>query len=139
MIPFLSTVTTFLWILLLYIFIHIGSEHIGFLKNLNLNSIVIAYPIAGNREFLLRTKELFLILGSIALFVEITKASHASKFGAIETLTSYVVSIVFIVMFFSVTWAQNATFLILAIMSLIDATGGFMIELNAARKDINVN
>jgi len=59
MVPFLSTVTTFLWILLLYIFIHIGAEHIGFLRNLSLNSIVIAYPIAGNREFLLRTKNYF--------------------------------------------------------------------------------
>jgi len=74
----------------------------------------------------------------LALFIEIAKAATANKFGASETLLSFIVSMVFVVMFFMVSWAQNATFLILGMMSLIDATGGFIIELNAARRDVNI-
>ena len=135
----ITGMSTFTWILLAYVGLHIGHDTIGYLSNLTLNSVVLTHHISPERDFVLRVKEVFLIVGSLALFIEISKAATASKFGPTETLLSFIVSIVFIVLFFMVQWAQNATFLILAIMSLIDATGGFIIELNAARKDINIS
>lgn len=131
--------STFTWILLAYVGLHMGAEYIGAMKGLSLNTIVLIHHISPERDFILRIRELFLILGSLALFIEISKAATASNFGATETLLSFIVAMIFIVMFFMVPWAQNATFLILGMMSLIDATGGFIIELNAARRDINVN
>jgi len=131
--------STFTWILLAYVGLHIGADYIGVMKDLSLHTIVLTHHISPERDFILRVREVFLILGSLALFIEIAKAATASKFGATETLLSFIVAMVFIVMFFMVSWAQNATFLILGMMSLIDATGGFIIELNAAKRDINVN
>jgi hypothetical protein len=131
--------STFTWILLAYVGLHMGAEYIGAMKGLSLNTIVLIHHISPERDFILRIRELFLILGSLALFIEIAKAATANTFGATETLLSFIVAMIFIVMFFMVPWAQNATFLILGMMSLIDATGGFIIELNAARRDINVN
>ncbi|MBU1668764.1 hypothetical protein KKC13_10120 [bacterium] len=135
---FITGMSTFTWVLLAYVGLHLGHDYVGALKSIDLNSIVLTHHISQDRAFVLRVKEVFLIVGSLALFVEIAKAATASKFGASETLLSFVVAIVFVVMFFMVSWAQNATFLILAMMSLIDATGGFIIELNAARKDIGI-
>lgn len=136
---FITGMSTFTWILLAYVGLHIGADYIGVMKDLSLHTIVLTHHISPERDFILRVREVFLILGSLALFIEIAKAATASKFGATETLLSFIVAMVFIVMFFMVSWAQNATFLILGMMSLIDATGGFIIELNAAKRDINVN
>jgi hypothetical protein len=135
---FITGISTFTWVLLAYIGLHLGHDYVGALKDLSLNSTLLTHHISPERDFILRVREVFLIVGSLALFIEIAKAATANKFGATETLLSFVVAIVFIVMFFMVSWAQNATFLILGMMSLIDATGGFIIELNAAKRDINV-
>ena len=135
---FITGMSTFTWILLAYAGLHLGHNYIDYLSDLTLNSVVLTHHISPERDFILRVREIFLIAGSFALFVEISKAATAKNFGASETLLSFVVAIVFVVMFFMVSWAQNATFLILGMMSLIDATGGFIIELNAARRDINI-
>jgi len=135
---FITGMSTFTWILLAYVSLHLGHDYIDYLKDLSLNSVVLIHHISPERDFIVRVRELFLIAGSFALFIEISKAATAKNFGATETLLSFLVAIVFVVMFFMVSWAQNATFLILGMMSLIDATGGFIIELNAARRDINI-
>jgi len=135
---FITGMSTFTWVLVAYVTLHLGHDYIGALENLTLNSVVLTHHISPERDFILRVREIFLIVGSFALFIEISKAATAKSFGASETLLSFVVAIVFVVMFFMVSWAQNATFLILGMMSLIDATGGFIIELNAARRDINI-
>ena len=135
---FITGMSTFTWILLAYVGLHLGHNYVDMLSDLSLNSVVLTHHISPERDFILRVREIFLIAGSLALFVEIAKAATAKNFGASETLLSFLVAIVFVVMFFMVSWAQNSTFLILGMMSLIDATGGFIIELNAARRDINI-
>jgi len=135
---FITGMSTFTWILLAYVGLHLGHNYVDMLSSLSLNSVVLTHHISPERDFILRVREVFLIAGSFALFIEISKAATAKSFGASETLLSFVVAIVFVVMFFMVSWAQNATFLLLGMMSLIDATGGFIIELNAARRDINI-
>jgi hypothetical protein len=140
---FITGMSTFTWVLIAYIGLHLGELHVAPMKELLGGHALLEYPILTHhinikQDFVLRVREVFLIVGSLALFIEIAKAATASKFGATETLLSFIVSMIFIVMFFMVSWAQNATFLILGMMSLIDATGGFIIELNAARRDINI-
>ncbi len=135
---FITGMSTFTWILLAYVGLHIGQDYIPIFKDLTLNSIVLTHHIGPDRDFIIRVRELFLIVGSLALFVEVAKAATSKAFGATETLLSFVVAIVFVVLFFMVEWAQNATFLVLALMSFIDATGGFIIELNAAKRDFSI-
>ncbi len=135
---FITGMSTFTWVLLAYVGLHLGHDYVSAFKGLTLDTIILTHHISPERDFILRVREIFLIIGSFALFIEIAKAATANKFGASETLLSFIVAIVFIVMFFMVSWAQNATFLILGMMSLIDATGGFIIELNAARRDVNI-
>jgi hypothetical protein len=135
---FITGMSTFTWVLLAYVGLHLGHDYVSAFKDLSLDTIILTHHISPERDFILRVRELFLIIGSFALFIEIAKAATANNFGASETLLSFIVAMVFIVMFFMVSWAQNSTFLILGMMSLIDATGGFIIELNAARRDVNI-
>jgi|GEM_PF-936471 len=134
---FITGMSTFTWILLAYVGLHVGQEF-EILKGIDLNTPVLIYHLSENRDFIIRVRELFLIVGSLALFIEVAKAATSRSFGATETLLSFVVAVVFVVMFFLVPWAQNATFLVLSLMSFIDATGGFIIELNAARRDFSI-
>lgn len=136
---FITGMSTFTWILLAYVALHVGHEHIGIFKDITLDSMVWTHYLAGGGgPFIIRVSELFLIIGSIALFIEVSKAATTKNFSGSETLLSFVVAIVFVVLFFMVSWAQNPTFLILTLMSFIDATGGFIIELNAAQRDFHV-
>ena len=135
---FITGMSTFTWILLAYVGLHIGQDYVSALKDIDLNTVVLTHHMGGGRDFIIRVRELFLIIGSLALFVEVSKAATSKNFSGSETLLSFVVAIVFVVLFFMVPWAQNATFLILTLMSFIDATGGFIIELNAAQRDFHV-
>jgi hypothetical protein len=135
---FITGMSTFTWILLAYVVLHVGQDFIPFLKDITLNTPVLTYHFKSGRDFVVTVKELFLIVGALALFIEVAKAATSRSFGATETLLSFVVAVVFVVMFFMVPWAQNPTFLILSLMSFIDATGGFIIELNAARRDFSI-
>ena len=135
---FITGMSTFTWILLAYVGLHLGHDYMPYLKEITLNTPVLTHHMGGGREFVVRVRELFLIVGTLALFVEVAKAATSQAFGATETLLSFVVAVIFVVMFFMVDWAQNATFLVLALMSFIDATGGFIIELNAAKRDFSV-
>jgi len=135
---FITGMSTFTWILLAYVVLHLGQDFIPFLKDITLNTPILTYHFKSGRDFVVTVKELFLIVGALALFIEVAKAATSRSFGATETLLSFVVAVVFVVMFFMVPWAQNPTFLILSLMSFIDATGGFIIELNAARRDFSI-
>ncbi len=135
---FITGMSTFTWILLAYVGLHLGQDYIPYVKDITLNTPVLTHHMGPGREFVIRVRELFLIVGTLALFVEVAKAATSQAFGATETLLSFVVAVIFVVLFFMVPWAQNATFLVLALMSFIDATGGFIIELNAAKRDFSV-
>jgi len=137
---FITGMSTFTWILLAYVVLHVGPDYIPFLKGVDLNTMVLTHHFSADssRDLIIRVKDLFLIVGSLALFVEISKAATSRAFGATETLLSFVVAVVFVVLFFMVNWAQNPTFMVLALMSFIDATGGFIIELNAAKRDFSI-
>lgn len=135
---FITGMSTFTWILLAYVGLHIGQDYISAIQDVDLNTVVLTHHMGPDRDFIIRVRELFLIVGSLALFVEVSKAATSKNFSGSETLLSFVVAIVFVVLFFMVPWAQNATFLILTLMSFIDATGGFIIELNAAQRDFHM-
>jgi len=135
---FITGMSTFTWILLAYVLMHVGPEYVSIFGDITLDTKVLVHHLGPDRQFVITVRELFLIVGSLALFIEVAKAATSQAFGATETLLSFVVAVIFVVMFFMVSWAQNATFLVLALMSFIDATGGFIIELNAAKRDFSV-
>lgn len=141
----ITGISTFTWILLAYVGLHLGQDyiasHVAAFKGQEYKDLLDAriythYMTSG--VFILKVKELFLIVGSLALFFEVAKAATTKNFSGTETLLSFVVAIIFVIMFFMVPWASNATFLILTLMSFIDATGGFIIELNAAQRDFHI-
>ncbi len=83
--------------------------------------------------------DLFIIVGTLLLFVETIKATRISLVSNVENSLSMLVFIIYLVLFIVMPSAGTSTFLILTLMSLLDALGGFIISTTAARRDVNLN
>lgn len=84
----------------------------------------------------LNVGHLLLILGVIALFIEIIKSTRTGSVSVVDHMLSTGVFIIFLIEFVTVKGAGNSIFLILALMSLLDVLAGFTITIIASRRDI---
>lgn len=83
--------------------------------------------------------ELLILLGVIALYVEIFKSTRTNTS---ETTVEHIISmglfIVYLILFLVVEKAATSAFLILMMIQLLDVVGGFTISISTARRDINM-
>lgn len=126
-------ISTFLWLLIFYIFARYAVVDLD-MPAFDMEHIVWAH----NELFYLTTKDIFLIVGVFLLFIEIYKAATTGDYSISETIVSFFVSIAYLVLFLMWDKAHNSMFFILMLMSFLDAIGGFVISINAARKDISI-
>jgi len=126
-------ISTFVWILLFYVFARYAAVDLD-MPSLNMNYILWAQ----NEDFFITTKDAFIIAGIFLLFIEIYKAATYGEYSATETVVSFITSIAYLVVFLLWDRAHTVEFFILMLMSFLDAIGGFIISINAARKDISI-
>lgn len=102
------------------------------------NPDVIRVPLMANDEAMaLKVGDILVMLGIIFLYFEILKATRASRSTIVDHALSLVVFIVFLVEYIVVAGAGTATFMILALMSLLDVIAGFTITISTSRRDIS--
>ena len=102
------------------------------------NPDLIRIPLMANDEAMfLKLGDILVMLGVIFLYFEILKATRASQSTIIDHALSLVVFIVFLVEYIVVAGAGTATFMILALMSLLDVIAGFTITISTSRRDIS--
>ena len=77
---------------------------------------------------------MMLILGLIALFIEILKSTRTSDTSIIDHILSTFVLAAYISMWLIVPSAGNSYFLILTLMSMIDVLAGFTVTINGAKR-----
>ncbi|HHD81482.1 MAG TPA: hypothetical protein ENK99_07860 [Campylobacterales bacterium] len=126
-------ISTFLWLLIFYIFARYAVVDLD-MPAFDMEHVVWAH----NELFYLTTKDIFLIVGVFLLFIEIYKAATTGDYSISETIVSFFVSIAYLVLFLMWDKAHNSLFFVLMLMSFLDAIGGFVISINAARKDISI-
>ena len=129
----IRNVSTFLWLLLLYIFAKIAVINFD-MPYLDMNYIIWAQ----NKQFFITTKDAFVMAGIFLLFIEIYKAATDGEYNHHETIISFFTASGYLAIFLIWDRAHTIEFFMLTLMSFIDAIGGFIISINAARKDIKV-
>lgn len=82
--------------------------------------------------------DLIILLGIIALYVELFKATRTSSISIIDHTLSTFVLVGFLVSWMIFPWAGNSIFLILTFMSFLDVIAGFTITISTARRDFAV-
>jgi len=130
----IKNVPTFLWLLLAYVFTRYAVVDLD-MPSLDMNHIIWKR----DELFYLTTKDLFLIIGVVFLYIEIYKAATGGEETVPETIMSFMVAVGYLTIFLIWDKAHNATFFIIMLMSFLDAIGGFVISNYAARKDISVS
>jgi hypothetical protein len=96
-------------------------------------------PARLRAAFTLTTGELLLLLGVVALFIEIVKATRSSMASAIDHAFSALVFAVYLIEFLLVKAAGTGVFLVLTIMSFLDLIAGFTVTLGTARRDLTIH
>lgn len=106
--------------------------------SLQANPDIIRIPLMANDEAMhLKMGDILVMLGIFFLYFEILKATRASKATIVDHALSLVVFIIFLVEYIVVAGAGTATFMILALMSLLDVIAGFTITISTSRRDIS--
>ena len=106
--------------------------------SLQTNPDIIRIPLMANDDAMhLKMGDILVMLGILFLYFEILKATRASKATIVDHALSLVVFIIFLIEYIVVAGAGTATFMILALMSLLDVIAGFTITISTSRRDIS--
>ena len=104
-----------------------------------LHAVVFGAPLASGAAFTLTTGELLILMGVVALFIEVVKATRSSMASAVDHALSALVFAAYLVEFLLVKAAGTGVFLVLTIMSFLDLIAGFTVTLGTARRDLTIN
>ena len=104
-----------------------------------LTASVIGMPLASGAAFILTVGELLLLIGVLALFIEIVKATRGSMASAVDHALSALVFVAYLIEFLLVKAAGTGVFLVLTLMSFLDLIAGFTVTIGAARRDLTID
>ncbi len=126
-------ITTFFWILLAYMLVHF-SPHIP--APFRSHIFDFHHILYTHKTLKISVNDTFIFIGIFFLLIEVYKAATTRSFNSLESLFSIVVAIIYLILFITTTWAHTSTFLMLTFMAFVDGLGGFIIEINAAQRDV---
>ena len=97
---------------------------------------VMRMSLASGAVCTLTVRELLLLGGVLALFIEIVKATRTSTASVVDHALSALVFAAYLVEFLIVKAAGTGIFLVLTFISFLDLIAGFSVTLGAARRDL---
>lgn len=106
--------------------------------NATLMSDLYTVGLASGAQWSFDVSDLYIILGVLALYIEVFKSTRTGYSSVIDHALSMVVFIIFLIEFLVVQGCGTSTFFILGLMSLLDVVAGFTVSIVAARRDFTV-
>jgi len=104
-----------------------------------LPAVVLGASLASGAACTLTTGELLILMGVVALFIEVVKATRSSMASAVDHALSALVFAAYLVEFLLVKAAGTGVFLVLTLMSFLDLIAGFTVTLGTARRDLTIH
>jgi hypothetical protein len=104
-----------------------------------LTATVISVSLTSGAAFTLTTGEILLLVGVLAMFIEIVKATRSSMASVVDHALSTLVFAAYLIEFLLVKAAGTGVFLVLTIMSLLDLIAGFTVSIGTARRDLIID
>lgn len=122
----------------LYVLLAYWGFHVLGVFPADLNQIVYATQLPSGAIWRPTYGDLMLVIGLVALFIEIFKSTRTTDTSIIDHVLSTFVLTGYLVMWLIDPWAGNSYFMLLALMAFIDVIAGFTVTITAARRDIEV-
>lgn len=110
---------------------------LGFSDN-GLNEQLFEMTMVSGAQWRLNVGDVFIIIGLVALLIEVLKATRTGPFSVIDHILSLLVFIAFLVEFLLVPDAATDVFFILMMISLIDVIAGFSVSIRSASRDVAI-
>lgn len=131
----LKNIPLFLYLLIIYNVLAFAGVTAGGVT-LNTEAYQLSLPTGPTISF--SVGDGFLILGVVALYIEIFKATRSSNASIFDHLFSMLTFVGFLVEFLMVAEAATASFFILMMMALLDVIAGFTVTISTARRDVEI-
>ncbi len=104
----------------------------------HLNDILLSIRLPSGAVWEPTWGDVVVLLGILALYFELFKATRTSEATIIDHLFSTFVLIGYLIIWLIYPWGGNSVFLILAAMSFLDVIAGFTITISSARRDLSL-
>ncbi len=105
----------------------------------SLNANLYQMNLASGAVWSFSLSDLYIILGVLALYIEVFKSTRTGTASVIDHSLSMLVFVVFLIEFLTVQACGTSTFFILMLMSLLDVIAGFTVSIVAARRDFSLH
>lgn len=99
-------------------------------------TLLLAVNLTSGAKIVFSVADVLLLVGIIALYIEIFKATRSSTESIVDHLLSMIVFVLFLVEFLIYPPAGTTLFLTITVMSLLDVVAGFTVTISTARRDI---
>ncbi|MBN9029420.1 MAG: hypothetical protein BGO05_23600 [Rhizobiales bacterium 63-7] len=103
-----------------------------------LDKVVLSLSMLSGAVWTMSLGDLMIVIGLVALFFEIVKATRTGSGSLINHMLSLVVFILFLVEFLLVQGAATQIFFILMTIAFLDVIGGFVISIRTAGRDVSI-
>ncbi len=103
-----------------------------------LDKVVLSLSMLSGAVWTVSLGDLMIVIGLVALFFEIVKATRTGSGSLINHMLSLVVFILFLVEFLLVQGAATQIFFILMTIAFLDVIGGFVISIRTAGRDVSI-
>ncbi|MBN8587788.1 MAG: hypothetical protein J0L94_05640 [Rhodothermia bacterium] len=128
---YLRSIPLFTWLLIVLNVVVFASDQA-------LETVIINVPLISGAQFVLDLGHLLLMIGVVVLYFEIIKATRTTTASVVDHGLSTLVFVVFLIEFITVKACGNATFLAIAVMSLVDVVAGFTVTISSAKRDLSL-
>ena len=95
-------------------------------------------PMVSGTPWAITAGDFLLVIGIVALFLEVLKSTSSSRSSIIEHMLSMVLFVAFLIEFLLVGAASSSVFFLLMVMSLIDVVAGFTVSITSAGRDVSM-
>ena len=104
-----------------------------------LNDVVLAFQMPSDALFRMTWGETLILLGLVALFIDLFKSMGASASALINHGLSIGVFVLYLVLLIVAKPFGTSVFFVLTMISLVDVIAGFTISITNARRDFTID
>lgn len=99
--------------------------------------VLMTFTLPSGAAWALSVGELLLLFGLLALYIEIYKATRTVQSTVLDHILSLGVFVACLLAFLLARPLGTPTFLLIAVLALLDVIAGFTVTISSARRDIS--
>lgn len=110
---------------------------LAFVRAPTVDGVLFTVGLPSNALWPFMLSDLILVLGLVALYVEVIKATRTTRASVADHVLSLAVFVLCLLGFLLMERLGTSTFFLLMLMSTVDVIAGFTVTISSARRDVD--